>query len=99
MSEGIKIYHVETQEDYDDLMIELEKQGYVWFSGSYPTSVNYWISSREETVIYLNENAFYTMTRGFMSALKNNHPDRNIIKHKAKRSESNGKSSSATIRG
>lgn len=33
----IKIYHVETQEDYDDLMVELEEQGYVWRSHDKPT--------------------------------------------------------------
>lgn len=38
MSEkDIKIYHVETQEDYDDLMAELEEQGYVWRSHAKPT--------------------------------------------------------------
>lgn len=34
---NIKIYHVETQEDYDDLMVELEEQGYGWRSDDKPT--------------------------------------------------------------
>ena len=31
------IYHTETQEDYEDLMIGLEKQGFKWGSGKKPT--------------------------------------------------------------
>ena len=42
MEKEMKIYHVETQEDYDDLMIKLENEGYMWFSGKKPTDKNEW---------------------------------------------------------
>ena len=29
----MKIYHTETQEDYDALMVELERQGCKWYNG------------------------------------------------------------------
>lgn len=34
----MQIYHTETQEDYDALMVELEKRGCLWVSGDKPTS-------------------------------------------------------------
>jgi len=37
----MKIYHVETQEAYDELMIELEEKGYKWLSGNKPTEFDY----------------------------------------------------------
>jgi len=35
------IYHVETQEDYDALMSELEETGHRWLSENSPTFFNY----------------------------------------------------------
>lgn len=37
MSEEMKIYHVETQADYDNLMVKLENEGYKWRNGDKPT--------------------------------------------------------------
>ena len=82
MSEKVKIYHVETQKDYNDLMIELEKDGYVWFSGKKPTDINEWVG--EETVVYLNYYDNYTICYGSISTAREVYPDINIIKHKAK---------------
>lgn len=48
------LYLVETQEDYDNLMVELEKTGVVWRDGKRPTKVSYWESFKEKTVIELN---------------------------------------------
>ena len=36
------IYHTETEEDYNSLMVELEKQGHEWLSGHKPTHFRYW---------------------------------------------------------
>ncbi|MDT2842636.1 DUF1642 domain-containing protein [Vagococcus lutrae] len=84
MNEDIKIYHVETQEDYDDLMVKLEEQGYKWISGNKPTSEECWDERKRETIIYLNEGGYRAITRGFIRNAKTHYPDINIIKHKAK---------------
>lgn len=83
MEKEIKIYHVETQEDYDDLMIKLEKQGYRWLSGDKPTSKDYWDESERETIVYLNDIEEYKMAYGFLSAAINKYYNRHIIKYKA----------------
>ena len=82
MTDDIKIYHVETQKDYNDLMIKLENEGYTWFSGKNPTDLNTWVG--EETVIYLDYCGKHTMSYGLMSTLIEYNPNANIIKHKAK---------------
>ena len=38
----MKIYHTETQADYDALMVELENDGVTWRSGVLPTKENNW---------------------------------------------------------
>lgn len=47
----MKLYHTETQEDYDTLMVELEKEGCMWASGTKPTHENNWINFKRDTVI------------------------------------------------
>lgn len=79
----VKIYHVETQEDYDDLMIKLEEQGYMWLSGDKPTSEDCWAESERETIVCLNDIEEYKMTYGFLSTARNKYSDRHIIKYKA----------------
>ncbi|EAE7494739.1 DUF3310 domain-containing protein [Listeria monocytogenes] len=49
--ETMKLYHTETQEDYDTLMVELEKEGCMWASGTKPTHENNWIDFKRDTVI------------------------------------------------
>ena len=36
-----KVSHVETQEAYDELMIELEEKGCKWKGGKKPTKLSY----------------------------------------------------------
>lgn len=84
MSEKVKIYHVETQEDYDDLMVKLEKQGYRWLSGYKPTVKNCWFENQEETVICLNVVIDREMHFSSLGYTKREYPDINIIKYKAK---------------
>ncbi|HCW3285190.1 TPA: DUF3310 domain-containing protein [Listeria monocytogenes] len=47
----MKLYHTETQEDYDTLMVELEKEGCMWASETKPTNENNWIDFKRDTVI------------------------------------------------
>ena len=86
MSEkDMKIYHVETQEDYDDLMIELEEQGYRWANHDKPTSKpHYWIDMEDETVVYLHKSGKFLITRGNLKTAISNNRMKEIIKHKAK---------------
>jgi len=85
MSEDIKIYHVETQEDYDDLMIELEEQGYRWSSEDLPTEFKkeVWDRFRENTYILSHEDS-KRISYGYMGITNFIYPKESIIKHKAK---------------
>ncbi|EAG7320883.1 DUF3310 domain-containing protein, partial [Listeria monocytogenes] len=40
--ETMKLYHVETQEDYDALMVNLEEEGYRWNDKEKPTEYSSW---------------------------------------------------------
>lgn len=81
----MKVYHVETQEDYDDLMIKLEEQGYKWMSGDKPTiKPQYWDKQRENTAIVLDGFDEHHITRGSISWCKGVYSNAPIIKHKAK---------------
>ena len=50
----MKIYHTETQEDYDALMVELESKGYVWASGRKPTESKDWVDHKENTCVSIS---------------------------------------------
>lgn len=84
MEKEFKIYHTETQEDYDDLMIKLEKEGCMWASGDKPTSKDYWNDNEEDTVIYLNEIEEDEISRGVLGNAKKCYYSKEVIKHKAK---------------
>ncbi|PWS22736.1 hypothetical protein DKP78_16815, partial [Enterococcus faecium] len=46
------LYHVETEEDYDALMLELEEEGCVWgYTGNKPTKDGHWYIFKGDTVI------------------------------------------------
>ncbi len=47
----MKVYHVETQQDYDALMIKLEAWGYTWSDGYFPKSVNKFPYFKEQTAV------------------------------------------------
>ena len=76
----MKIYHVETQQSYDELMSELEVKGYEWLSGRKPTSKNYWIVYKENTCIKISGKK---ITYGPIEWHKNEYPDTKIIEYKA----------------
>ncbi|MGH2322840.1 hypothetical protein, partial [Enterococcus faecalis] len=47
----MKLYHTETQEDYNALMIELEKEGYKWNEVEKATENNAWDVFKNNTVV------------------------------------------------
>lgn len=77
----MKIYHTETIEDYDALMIELEEQGCTWAYGHKPTTSNDWRFQEEHTCIKLKGQA---INRGDLELFNNLHPDVPIIKYKSR---------------
>ena len=78
----MKIYHTETQEDYDALLIKLEEQGYEWNSGSVMRKTpNYWISHKSEMCVMVN--CCGNITYGKKSGLELSYQTP-IIKYKAK---------------
>lgn len=81
----MKLYHTETQEDYNALMVELEGQGYHWVSGLYATSkeLEHWKIHGPETVISA---AAEVLHYGNIQYYKNEYPDTLIEKYKAKES-------------
>ncbi|MGJ6136705.1 DUF3310 domain-containing protein [Listeria monocytogenes] len=79
----MELYHVETQEDYNALMVEVEKEGYHWRSGLYATSkeLDHWKLHGPETVISaVAEVLGYANIQYY----KNEYPDTPIKKYKAK---------------
>ena len=74
------IYHTETEEDYNSLMVELEKQEYKWLSGHKPTSKNYWSEDKEDTCITISGK---DITFDSIEWHKEEYPDIPIIEYKA----------------
>ena len=75
------IYHTATQEDYNSLMVELEKQGYKWRSGYKPTSKNYWEQEKENSCIIISSKYITFMN---IEQSKKQHPNIPIIEYKSK---------------
>ena len=78
----MKIYHVETQQAYDELMSELEEKGYKWLSGYKPTSKNYWSEDNEDTCITISGKK---ITFDSIEWYKKEYPNILIIEYKAKK--------------
>ena len=77
----MQIYHVETQEDYDALMVELDGRGVKWISGQEATDLEEWHNYKECTGIFLENNI---IEYGDIDIFKEDYPDIPIIKYKAK---------------
>lgn len=75
------VYHVETQQDYDALMSELEEKWYSWVTGQKPTYFRYWEKYGVNTCI---EIVGKEITFGPIEWYKKEYPDTPIIKYKAK---------------
>lgn len=61
--ETMKLYHTETQEEYNALMAYVEKKGYEWNTKEKPTEYNCWNIFKKETVIVIE----YDINLGFAS--------------------------------
>lgn len=81
----MQIYHVETQEDYDALMRELELRGILWIDGTFPTSGNCWKTREAETVIRVHGDNI--ITPGSLIATRREYPDIPIQIYKAKQND------------
>lgn len=81
----MKIYHTETQADYDALMVELESEGYIWKgTEDKPTQWNGWKLTGKETIVRSNGSF---ITQGTISDYKSIYEQTPIVKYKAKSDE------------
>lgn len=80
--DNIKIYHVETQEDYDALMIELEDKGCKWRRGEKPTKLNEFKKYRKDICVY---EEYDEISISGVEYFKEYHSDETLIEYKAKR--------------
>ena len=78
------IYHTATQEDYDALMVELEKQGFRWGGvyGEKPTKEFYYKVYTSDTTITTYTDA---IRYGCIKDNMESNPDEPIIEYKAKK--------------
>ncbi|EMF3692332.1 DUF3310 domain-containing protein [Listeria welshimeri] len=81
----MKLYHTETQEDYNALMAFVEKKGYEWNTKEKPTEYNCWNIFKKETVIVIE----YDINLGFASKeyCERVYSDTPIKKYKVKQDE------------
>ncbi len=82
----MKIYHTETQEDFDALLEELKNEGWTWFFGevipSYDSEL--WERNKQNTVVHIEEEG---VSWGSLSYAKYLHPNTPIEKYKVKQDE------------
>ena len=77
----MKIYHTETQTDYDALMIELERQGCKWSFDRKLSEVNNWRMNEHLTCLRVYDSK---VNHASLNYYKEDYPDVPIIKYKAK---------------
>lgn len=75
------VYHVETQENYDALMIELEEKGCEWRDGEKLTDVDEFSTHGKDTYVY-EERCEISISSG--DYFKKYHSDMPVIEYKAK---------------
>lgn len=82
----MKIYHTETQEDFDALLGKLKNEGYSWFFGEVITSYDsqLWERNKQNTVVYLEGDG---VSYGTISYAEDNYHDTPIEKYKVKQDE------------
>lgn len=80
----MQIYHVETQEDYDALMVELEENGIKWVSGRKATDIKEWHNYKERTCVFLENDI---IEYSDFDLFKEEFPDIPIQKYKAKQND------------
>lgn len=77
----MKIYHVETQEDYDALMDLNSRRGIWWADDTEPKEFNFWAEFRNETCVMIKDDEMYY---GLKLEYIETYPDIPIRKYKAK---------------
>ena len=77
----MKIYHVETQQSYDTLMVELEEKGHRWLTGVKPTEHNYWEEYKKDSCVIIPSKYITFMN---IEQSKKQHPNIPVIEYKAK---------------
>ena len=77
----MKIYHVNTREAYDELMIELEEKGYSWLTGQKPTYFRYWEKYGVNTCVRTLGKCINFST---IEWYKKEYPDTPVIEYKEK---------------
>ena len=87
INKGVKIYHPETQEDYDALMKEFEERGYKWESGDRPSQVNAMKFYKNPVGIKLSKGRLSHLSLDYY---KEENPQVPIIEYKAKLEKTNG---------
>lgn len=80
----LKIYHTETQEDYDALMVELEAQGFMWSFGRKLSESNNWHVSEHLTCIRVYDSE---VNHASLNYYKEEYSHIPITKYKAKVNE------------
>lgn len=82
----MKIYHTETQEDFDALLKKLRKEGRSWWSDKAITQDDseLWERYKQNTVVYVEKEG---LSYGTLSYAEYRHPDIPIEKYKAKKTE------------
>ena len=77
----MKVYHVETQGDYDALMIELEEKGCEWRCVEKPTKLDKFKIYGKDTYIY-EEYGIISLSDGYYSKVYRS--NETLIEYKAK---------------
>lgn len=82
----MKIYHTETQEDFNALLGKLKNEWYSWFFGEVITSYDsqLWERNKQNTVVHIEEEG---VSCGSLSYAKYLHPNIPIEKYKVKQDE------------
>ncbi|ENN2663623.1 DUF3310 domain-containing protein [Listeria innocua] len=82
----MKIYHTETQEDFDALLGKLKNEGYSWFFGevipSYDSEL--WERFKYDSALFVDEEG---VSYGTLSYAEDNYHDTPIEKYKVKQDE------------
>ena len=77
----MKIYHVETQRSYDELMSELEEKGCEWRSGVKPTQLDIFKDYGKDTCVY---EECGEITLSYVECFKKYHSNETLIEYKAR---------------
>lgn len=77
----MKVYHVETQQDYDALMSELEEKGFKWRRGENPTRLDKFKDYGKDTCVYEEDGE---ISLSGVEYFKNDHSNETLIEYKAK---------------